>query len=225
MGRDLRQVDQRDQEVPTQNLTSHISYEAFESVILNNERNLNNRPLTYVEAEGGEEEVLTPIMILWGRDAYPVEDTEGSEAEKLTRMTKRLEDAKTHVWKRWKREYMHSLMESHWLNKERGSTPKVGEIVLVVGDEKNRGEWKKGKVVRLIEGRDGVVRGVTLLHKGCTIERPLQLVCPLEIRAAETFVQPHEGRREGIRTRRQPKQAAAQKAVRRIAEQLHSEDD
>ena len=38
------------------------------------ERNLNNRPLTYVEAEGGDEEVLTPNMILWGRDAYPVED-------------------------------------------------------------------------------------------------------------------------------------------------------
>ena len=170
--------------------------------------------------------MLAPNTILWGRDAYPVEDTEGSEAEKLTRMTKRLEDAKAHAWKRWKREYVHSLMESHRLNKERGSTPKVGEIVLIVGDEKNRGEWKKGKVVRLIEGRDGVVRGVTLLHKGHTIERPLQLICPLEVTAAETFVQPHEGRREVFGTRsREPKRAAAQKAVRRIAEQLHSEDD
>ena len=166
--------------------------------------------------------MITPNTILWGRDAYPVEDTEDSEQ----RMTKRLEDAKAHAWKRWKREYVHGLMERHRLNKERGSTPKVGEIVLIVGDEKNRGEWKKGKVVRLIEGGDGVVRGVTLLHKGHTIERPLQLVCPLEIRAVETFVQLHEGRREGLGTRsREPKRAAAQKAVRRIAEQLHSEDD
>ena len=30
------------------------------------ERNLNNRPLTYVEIEGGEEEVLTPNVILGG---------------------------------------------------------------------------------------------------------------------------------------------------------------
>ena len=68
--------------------------------------------------------------------------------------------------------------------------------------------------------------GLTLLHKGHTIERPFQLVCPLEIRAAETFLQPHEGRREriGIRSRG-PKRAAAEKAVQRIAEQLHSEDD
>lgn len=34
------------------------------------ERNLNNRPLTYVEAEREEEAVLTPTMILWGRDVY-----------------------------------------------------------------------------------------------------------------------------------------------------------
>ena len=54
------------------------------------ERNLNKRPLTYVEAEGEEEAVLTPNMILLGRDVYAVEDTEGSDAEELTRMAKRL---------------------------------------------------------------------------------------------------------------------------------------
>ena len=69
------------------------------------ERNLNNRPLTYVEAEGGEEEVLTPNTILWGRDMYPVDDTEDLNGEKLTKMTKRLGDVKAHAWKRWKREY------------------------------------------------------------------------------------------------------------------------
>ena len=34
---------------------SHLSYEAFESVIMDIERNLNNRPLTYFEAEGEED--------------------------------------------------------------------------------------------------------------------------------------------------------------------------
>ena len=112
------------------------------------------------------------------------------KAQTLTRMTKRLhvETAKVHDWKCWKREYGHGLMERHRLNKERGGTPKVGEVVLVTGDEKNHGEWKKGKVLRLIEGKDGIVRGVSLPHTGHTIERPLQLVCPLEIRAVETIV-------------------------------------
>ena len=117
-------------------------------------------------------------------------------------------------------------MESHRLNKERETTPEVGEIVLVVGEEKNRGEWKKGKVVRLIEGKDGVVRGATLLHKGHTIERPLQLICPLEIRAVETTVQPYERRRDQTDLRSQrPRRTAARMAAQRIAEQLQAEDD
>ena len=70
--------------------------------------------------------MLIPNTILWGRNVYPVDDTEGSDAEKLTRVSKRLEDAKAHVWKRWKRGYGRGLMKSHRINKERGSTTKAG---------------------------------------------------------------------------------------------------
>ena len=51
-------------------------------------KNLNNHPLTYVEAEREEEAGLTQNMNLWGQDMYAVEDTEGSDAEKLRRMAK-----------------------------------------------------------------------------------------------------------------------------------------
>jgi len=104
------------------------------------------------------------------------------------KMNKRSEEAKAHAWRQWKREYIHSLMEGHRLNKKEGATPVIGEVVLVVADEKNRGEWKKGKVSHLIQGKDGIVRSVILLHKGQTIERPLQLLCPLEIRGVDHSV-------------------------------------
>ena len=112
-------------------------------------------------------------------------------------------------------------MEGHRLNKEGGATPVVGEVVLVAGDEKNRGEWKKGKVSRLIQGKDGVVRGVILLHKGHTIERPLQLVCPLEVRGVDHSVHLQEGRRNEVQPRNQRVQRpAAQQAAERIAVQM-----
>ena len=44
----------------------------------------------------------------------------------------------------------------------RYSTRDWREIVLIVEDEKNRRDWKKGKVVRHVQGRDGVIRGVIL---------------------------------------------------------------
>ena len=141
-------------------------------------------------------------------------------------MAKRLENAKANAWKRWKREYVHSLIESHRLNNETGTIPQVGEIVLIIGDEKNRGEWRKGKVVRLNKGKDDVVRGVTLLHKRHTIDRPLQLGCPLEIRAVENVDQSQRGRRDGADVEEQrPRRAAAQMAAQRIAEQLQEEEN
>ena len=117
-------------------------------------------------------------------------------------------------------------MEGHRLNKKEGATPVVGEVVLVVGDEKNRGEWKKGKVSRLIQGKDGVVRGVTLLLKGHTIERSLQLVCPLEIRGVDHSVRLQEGRRDEVQPRNQRvRRPAAQQAAERIAVQMRAEEE
>ena len=60
----------------------------------------------------------------------------------------------------------------------------MGEIVLVLGEEKNREKWMKANVVKHVKGKDEIVRGVILLHKGNHIERPLQLICPLEIKSA-----------------------------------------
>ena len=44
--------------------------------------------------------------------------------------------------------------------------PEVGEIVLMLGEEKNRGRWKKEKVIRIVRGTVGMARGVILLYKG-----------------------------------------------------------
>ena len=110
---------------------------------------------------------------------------EDSDKEELAQYDKRLQQAREHVWKRWRKEYIHSLMESHRIQRERSKVPELGEVVLFVGDEKNRGKWKKGKVVNHVTGKDGIVRGVLIQYKEHIIERPLQLVCPLEIRSCE----------------------------------------
>ena len=58
----------------------------------------------------------------------------------------------------------------------------------------------KGKVIRHVQGKDGVVRGVILLHKGNHIERPIQLVCPLEIRSVEKENPNEASPKEGVDT-------------------------
>ena len=94
---------------------THLTFEQLEVVIMDIERHLNNRPLTYVESDGGDEKVLTPNIIMWGQDAHIVEDIEVEENQ-LTKLYRRLNTAKQHAWSRWQKEYVHSLLESHRIN-------------------------------------------------------------------------------------------------------------
>ena len=156
-------------------------------------------------------------------NAHPIEGKE--DEEETSALNKRLREAKNHAWKRWRHEYVHSLMETHRITRKTAKVPDIGEIVLIVADEKNRGEWKKGKVVRHIRGKDGVVRGLSLLHKGHHIDRPLNLVCPLEIRqavASDKGVPTAQSQPpERTRIRRQ----AAETAKEKIRQVIANEED
>ena len=43
-----------------------------------------------------------------------------------------------------------TYMESHRIKRGESDYPEIGEIVLIISEEKNRGEWKKGRVLRHI---------------------------------------------------------------------------
>ena len=71
--------------------------------------------------------------------------------------------------------------------------------------------------MRHVQGRDGDIRGVILRHKGHYIERPLSLVCPLEIKGPVTTedtplqLTPGSQQTERFRIRRQAAETAKEK--------------
>ena len=78
----------------------------------------------------------------------------------------------------------------------------------IKGEKRNRGKWKIGVVEHLIQGRDGVIRGVQLKAGKTLIERLLQLLYPLEL----TCSRPERRRGETLRADArefQPRRAAA----------------
>ena len=196
---------------------THLSFVHLEAVVMDIERHLNNRPLTYVESDGGDEEVLTPSSVMWGQQCHTLEDFEVEE-EDLTKFNRRLTNAREHAWSRLQKEYIHGLMESHRINREKTLPPEVGELVLVVGEERNRGKWKKGKVLRVVKGADEVPRGVILLHKGNRLERPLQEICRLEIKSVvqEVVQETTEEVTEPVRSKRKAA-VDAQEKIRELA--------
>ena len=77
---------------------THLTFEQLEAVVIDFEKNLNNRPLTYLDSEGGEKQLLTPKILMWGQIAHPIKGEE--DEEETCALNKRLREAKNHAWKR-----------------------------------------------------------------------------------------------------------------------------
>lgn len=63
---------------------------------------------------------------MWGQNAPDLSDIEVDEDE-VTRLYRRLNNAREHVWRRWQREYIHSLMEAHRINSGKQQISEIGE--------------------------------------------------------------------------------------------------
>ena len=95
-----------------------------------------------------------------------------------------------HFKKRFHQEYLAKLQERQ-LHKNRKfnncCSVKVGDVVLIKDVNKPRMTWRKGRVEKLIKGKDGLARGAEIKvyqstkDKIATILRPLQLIVPLEL--------------------------------------------
>lgn len=111
---------------------THLIFEELETVmVIDIERLLNNRPLTYLGGEGREEQVLTPNIVMWGEDTHVLEGEDHDDDEGMHKLNKLLCMAREHAWKRWRNDYIHSLMESLRVNKKTAVILEIGEIVLV----------------------------------------------------------------------------------------------
>jgi hypothetical protein len=159
-----------------------LTFKELQDVMLDIQLVLNNRPLSYCE-DDIQLPMLTPNMMIFGKANYLMElSPEDIEERDLRKRAKYLKKCKDALWQRWKREYMRALRERHNLTHDgKEKELRRGDVMLIKGDEKNRGLWKIGIVEQLIPGRDGVVRGVKLRAGKSFMERPIQFLYPLEL--------------------------------------------
>ena len=147
---------------------------------------MNNRPLTY-QGEELEKPALTPNMFLRGNDSVSLEEDLDKLVEDIdiTRRLAHIQGCKNKLRYRWLDEYLHALQERHKIKigKSEGQ-PSIGGIVLLKEDIKDKAQWRIARVTKEIKGKDEQIRGYELkLGNGYTIQRPVQLVCPLELQA------------------------------------------
>ena len=94
-----------------------------------------------------------------------------------------LQRSKEQLRRRFLKEYLRTLGERKSSSTAHDAKiPETGAVVLLKGEARDRTLWKLGRVVSRITDRDGEVRGLKLRQgNGYVGERPLQLVCNLEI--------------------------------------------
>ena len=69
-----------------------------------------------------------------------------------------------------------------YLQKTQNKTFKInlGDVVLINGEEKNRGHWNIDIVNHLYNGKDNIIRVAQLRIRKKLIDQPIQLLYPLE---------------------------------------------
>ena len=175
-----------------------ITLPSLQTLVVEIETHLNNRPLTYVTTDHGEPEPLTPSHLLYGRlintaphsltDEEELTDENFQETgHKLHHTLSKKAKAQAliiqHFWSRWKKEYLTSLRETHTNNtgthKER---VRVGDVV-IVHDESPRLKWHLAVVQELKRGNDNLVRSATIRTVNGLTNRPISKLYPLEVNA------------------------------------------
>ena len=202
----------------------NLLWKELQEVILDIETALNNRPLSYVE-EDVQLPMLTPNVLLFGQpNLLPEMGPDRMEEADLRKRAKYLLRCKEVLWSRWTREYVKALRERHNLiHKTKSMSVKAGDIVLIKGEERNRGKWKLGVVDTPIPGRDGVVRAVRLKAGKSFLERPIQHLYPLELTCDMSAKRgtPLNAKAQVFRRTRQ----AAAVAQERIRAMMNAEDE
>ena len=144
----------------------------------------------------------------------PVELITEKDMRKRERYLKRCKDV---LWSRWTGEYLRALRERHVMNNNKIEVKlKAGDVVLIKGEDRNRGKWNIGIVEEMIKGRDGIVRVVTLRAGKSHLERPIQHLYPLELER-EARKENRNGKLDAGAPEFRPRRNTAQEAKDRLA--------
>ena len=170
-----------------------LTYDELKDALISVETCMNNRPITYL-GEEAEQKVLTPNTLIKGSPTrFPEEDLDKvnylDEDKLVTRRMIYMKKTRELLKQRWLNEYLRGLKDQR--NKiQPQEIPNPGDVVLMTDSLAGKGfkpQWSIARVLSHIRGRDGVVRGLRLKSsKGYEIERPLELIRPLEIQCTET---------------------------------------
>lgn len=158
-----------------------LTFEELTTVFAKVEAVLNSRPLCPLSSDPNDLEALTPGHLLIGQPLaalpeYPWRDV---PINRLSRF-QLLQQLTQSFWNRWHLEYLHTLQQRvKWTDKT--NPPKVGDLVLIKDANLPPLCWRRGRIVKLFPGTDGVPRVAEVLVGNSVIKRAVATLSRLPI--------------------------------------------
>ena len=158
-----------------------VTDEMLNTAFIAAESLINSRPLTYQSSHPADNVPLTPNHFLHGRLGGDFAPRSVDDVDRCPqRRWRRVQELMRHYWKRWMQEWLPGLTpRKKWLHNQRNV--KVGEIVLVINPETQKGHWPLGRILEVYPGKDGFVRVVKVLVGDTVLKRPVTKICKLEL--------------------------------------------
>jgi len=157
--------------------TQSWTVEQLTTILCNIEACLNSRPLMPLSNSPDDLEALTPAHFLIGRSLATVPMPQ----EAITNPIQNYRLLAAHVqnfWRRWQSEYLGSLLSRpKW--RLRRTSVRVGDMVIVREKTLPPSQWRLGRVLGVLPGRDDLNRVITIRTKEGWIKRAIRNVIVL----------------------------------------------
>ncbi|XP_072375121.1 uncharacterized protein [Diabrotica undecimpunctata] len=159
--------------------TNELTYEQFNTLIVQVEGILNSRPLMAMSQDPTNLEYLTPGHFLIGAPITSFPEPDITEVPKnRIKFWNLCTQMQQHFWKKWHQDYLTQLQNRpKWKNK----LPNLKEDMLVLLKEDNipSFKWALARITKVIPGKDKMVRVVEVKTKNGTYVRSVTKVAVL----------------------------------------------
>lgn len=158
-----------------------LTYEEFNTLLVQIEGLLNSRPLCVLSSDPSDLSALTPnhFLNVTPLKFLPTEDVSSTADHRLSRyqFVNKLVQG---FWRRWSQEYITSLHP-----RQKWNTPanpiEIGSVVVVKDNNAHPLCWPLGIVEEVYRGKDDIIRTLKVRTASGSYIRPVVRVCPLPL--------------------------------------------
>ena len=161
-----------------------LHYDTFNTAVTEAEGILNRRPLTHISTDPRDLEALTPNHLLCPATIQLRHQPEVRSAEDDANCArnswKRAQSRINSFWRNWKRDYL-SLLHSRAKWRKTRDNLAEGDLVILVDECVERGQWRMGRIVGTPLSDDHVRRVEVLRSDGKIVQRDRSKIVKLEM--------------------------------------------